>query len=94
MGFAIAPDGELSTLWTTTSVLEYIFCWGFGREKKRKRELPPVARTTDLLLAFSASCDNRTDIRSVRVESLYSSCYLRQAKQYTFSFDPSIVIMF
>ena len=70
-----------SPRWWIIYVLDYYFsfgvyfCWGFGREKKRKRELPPVARTTDLLLAFSASCGNRTDIRSVRVESLYSSCY-------------------
>ena len=46
-----------SPRWWIIYVLDYYFsfgvyfCWGFGREKKRKRELPPVARTTDLLLA-------------------------------------------
>ena len=37
MGFAIAPDGELSTFWTTTSVLEYIFV-GDLEERKRENE--------------------------------------------------------
>ena len=35
MGFVIAPDGELSTFWITTSVLEYIF---IGDLEERKRE--------------------------------------------------------
>tara|TARA_B100000524_G_scaffold283825_1_gene159491 strand:- start:258 stop:458 length:201 start_codon:yes stop_codon:yes gene_type:complete len=37
MGFVIAPDGELSTFWTTTSVLEYIFV-GDLEERKRENE--------------------------------------------------------
>ena len=37
MGFAIAPDGKLSTLWATTSVLEYILLGIWKREKEKTR---------------------------------------------------------